>query len=62
MLFHELLNKDLDIVPGEDPLSILYRESAVCMAKNGKDTNNTRCIDRRVHLMRNGEKCKMHNI
>ena len=37
-------------------------KSAVCMDKNGKDTNHTRHIARRVHFVRNGENCKMHNI
>ena len=32
------------------------------MAKNGKDTKNTRNIARRMHFVRNGEKCKMHKI
>ena len=32
------------------------------MANNGKDTKNTRHIARRVYLVRNGEKCKMHKI
>ena len=32
------------------------------MARNGKDTNNTRHIYRIVHLVRNGENFKMHNI
>ena len=32
------------------------------MAKNGKDTRHTRHITRRVHLVRNGENCKMHKI
>ena len=32
------------------------------MAKNGKDTKHTRHIARRMHFVRNGEKCKMHNI
>ena len=32
------------------------------MDKNGKDTKHTRHIDRRVHFVRNGEKCKMHMI
>ena len=48
MLIHELLNKDPDIVPGESPLIILGRKSAVSMANNGKDTNHTRQISRRV--------------
>ena len=55
MLFHELLNKDTDIVPEEDPLNILDSKSAVCMANNGKDTNHTSHIARRVHSVRNGE-------
>ena len=32
------------------------------MHHNGKDTNNTRHIYRIVHLVRNGENFKMHNI
>ena len=55
MLIHELLNKDPDIVPEEDPLIILDGKSSVCMAKNGKDTKHTRHISRRVHLVSNGE-------
>ena len=55
MLIHELLSKDTDIVPEEYPLNILDSKSAVCMASNGKDTNNTSHIDRRVHSVRNGE-------
>ena len=62
MLINELLNKDTDIVPEEDPTNILYIKSSVCMANNGKDTNNTRHIARRVHLLRNGENCKMCKI
>ena len=42
MLIHELLSKDTDKVPDEAPLIILDGKSAVCMSKNGKDTNNTR--------------------
>ena len=34
----------------------------MCMAKNGKDIIHTRHIARRMHFVRNGEKCKMHNI
>ena len=40
----------------------LDNKSAICMAKNVKDTKNTRHIPRRMHLVRNGEKCKMHII
>ena len=32
------------------------------MDKNGKDTKHTRHISSRIHLVRNGEKCKMHKI
>ena len=61
VLIHELLNKDTDIVPEEAPIIILYIKYAVCMDNNGKDTNNTRHIYRRVHLVRNGKntKCKI---
>ena len=62
MLIHELLNKDPDIVPQEAPLIMLDIKSAVFMAKNGKDANNTRHINRRVHSVRNDENCKMHKI
>ena len=34
----------------------------MCMAKNGKDNKHTRHIARRMHLVRNVEKYKMHNI
>ena len=32
------------------------------MANNGKDTNHTRDITRRVHFLSYSEKCKMHKI
>ena len=32
------------------------------MAKNGRDTKHTRHIARRMHFVRNGEKCKMQKI
>ena len=60
MLIHELLNKDPDIVPEKAPLVFLDSKSAIYMAKNGKDTKHTRHIARRMHFLRNGEKCKMH--
>ena len=60
MSVHELLKKYPYIVPEEAPLIILYIKSAVCMAKNGKDTKFTRKIARRVHFVRNGGKCKMN--
>ena len=62
ILIHELLNKDPDIVPDEALLIVLDSKSAICMAKNGKDTKHTRHIARRMHFVRNGEKCKMHRI
>ena len=62
MLIHELLNKDQYIVTEEDPLIVLDIKSAMCMANNGKDTEHTRNIARRMHFVRNGEKCKMHKI
>ena len=62
MLIHELLNKDLDIVPEEAPLIVLDSKYDMCMAKNGKDTKHTRHIASRMHFLRNGEKRKMHKI
>ena len=53
MLVHAFLNKDRYIVPEEAPLIILDIKSTVCIAKNGKDTNNTRHMTIRVRLMRN---------
>ena len=32
------------------------------MAKNSNYTKHTRHIASRMHFVRNGEKCKMHNI
>ena len=62
MLVHELFNEDTDMVPKEAPLIVLDRKCAMCMAKNGKDTKHTRHIARRMHFVRNGEKCKMQKI
>ena len=62
MLVHELLNEDPDMVPKEAPLIVLDIKSDKCMAKNGKDTKHTRHIARIMNFVRNGEKCKMHNI
>ena len=62
MFIHEFLNKDPDIVPEEGPLIVLYSKSAMCMAKNGKDTKHTRHIAKRMNFVRNGEKCNMHKI
>ena len=41
---------------------VLDNKSTLCMAKNGKGTKHTRHIARRIHLVRNGEKCKMQKI
>ena len=57
MLIHELLNKDTHIVSEEYFLIILDRKSTVCMSSNGNDTKHTRHISKRVHFVRNGEKC-----
>ena len=54
VLIHELLNKDPDIFPEEDPLIFLDNKYAMCMAKNGNDTKHTRHIARRMHFSRNG--------
>ena len=62
MLVHELLNEDPDMVPKETPLIVLNSKSATCMAKNGKDTKHTRHIAKRMHFLRNGDKCKMHKL
>ena len=62
MLIRELLNKDTDTVPEETPLIVLYSKSDMCMANSGKDTKHTSYIARRMHFVRNGEKCKMHKI
>ena len=62
MLIHELLNKDPDIVTEEVPLIFLDIKSAMCVAKNGKDTKHTRHLARKMHFVRNGEKYNMHKI
>ena len=58
MLIPEFLTKDPDIVPYEAHLIILDIKSTVCMANNGKDTNNTRHISRRLYFVRNCDKFK----
>ena len=62
MLINAFLNKDLYIVPEGAPLIVLDSKSDMCMFKNGKDTKQKRHIASRMHLVRNGEKCKMHKI
>ena len=54
MLINELLNKDPDMVPEEAPLIVLDSKYSMCVAKNGKDTKQTRHIERRMHFVRNG--------
>ena len=62
MLVHELLNEDPDMVPKEAPLIVLDSKSAMCMAKNGRDTKHTSHITRRMNFVRNGDTCKMQKI
>ena len=62
MLIHKLLNKEPNIVPEEASLIIWDGKSAVCMANNGKDTKHTSHISRRVHFVRNSEKCKFTRL
>ena len=62
MLIHELLNKNPYIVLEEYTLIVLDSKYAMCMAKNGKDIKHTSHISRRMHFVRNGEKCNMHKI
>ena len=50
------------MVPEEAPLIVFDSKSAMCMAKNGRDTKHTRHIARRMNFVENGEKCKMHKI
>ena len=54
--------KDPYLVPEEDPLIILGRNSDVCMSGNAKDTKHTRHISRIIHFVRNSENYKMHKI
>ena len=62
MLIHELLNKYPYILPDEATLIVLDIKYAMFMAKNVKDTKHTSHISRRIHFVRNGEKCKMNRI
>ena len=41
---------------------VLDIKYAMCMSNNGKDTKHTIHITRIIDSVRNGEKCKMHNI
>ena len=62
MLIHELLNKDIDIIPKEATLIVLDSKSSMCMVNTSNDTKHTRHIARIMHFVMNGEKCKMHKI
>ena len=62
MFIHDFFNKNPDILPEEAPLILLNGKSDMCMAKKGKNTKHTGHIARRMHLLSNGEKCKMHKI
>ena len=62
LLFHELLNSNPDIFPEEARLIVLDSKSDICMANYGKYIKHTRHISRRMHLVRNGQKCQIHNI
>ena len=41
---------------------VLDSKCAVCMTKNSKYNKHTSYIARRMHFVRNGEKCKIQNI
>ena len=41
---------------------VLDSMSAMCMAKNVRDIKHTRQISRRIHFLKNREKCKIQNI
>ena len=43
-------------------MNVLDCKSSMCVDKNGKEANYTSHIASRMHFVRNGEKCKMHNI
>ena len=50
------------MIPKKYPLIVLDSKSAMCMAKNGRDTKHTRNIAIRMHFLRNREKRKMHKF
>ena len=55
-----MLNKYTDVVPEQEPLIVLDSKSAIWMDDNGKDTNHTRNISRRIHFVRNIEGCNFY--
>ena len=60
MLIHEFLNKDLDIVPEEAPLIILYIKYAAYMNNNCKDTKHKIKFLEEVYFLK--EWWKMKNV
>ena len=62
ILINKLLNKDTEIFTEESTLIVLDGKAAMFMSNNGKDTKHTIHIARRMHLVRNCEKCKMNKI
>ena len=62
MLKNELEGKDQHEAPEDPPLVILDRKSEVDMAKNGKDTKQTRHIARRMHFVWQGEAMGLHTL
>ena len=61
MLNNDLINKDLDMIPEQSALIILYRKPAVITVKNGKDTKHTIHSSRIINFVVNGEECNLHN-
>ena len=62
MLIHELLNKYPDKVTEEAPMIVLDSKFAMYMAKNGKDTKQTRYMTRIMNFKGIEEKWKMHKF
>ena len=58
----ESMNKDPYVVPEQAPLIIFDSKSAVCVAKNGKDTKHTIHTSRIIHFVRNGEEWNVQKI
>ena len=51
MFIHELLNKDIDIVPYSSRLIILDSKSAVCMSMNIKDNKSVDFTNGGAHTL-----------
>ena len=62
MINNELLNKDTYVVTEKETLIILYRNSAICMAKNDKDIKHTINISIIMHSVINGEYYNVYKI